>query len=88
MNKKPDYRRDRLLADGRKALASLEAGKTMPDLIMAAPFSRARLYRAMAQARLVDGVPLQRQRRVSGSKEILLNPDDDSQSDPIDSLLL
>lgn len=46
-----DYRRERLLIEGRKALQALKAGRSMPDLILATPGSRARLYRAIAAAR-------------------------------------
>lgn len=39
-----------LLVDGHKALALIQDGKTINDLLMVIPGSRARLYRAMAAA--------------------------------------
>lgn len=43
-------RRARLLADGRKALALLGAGRTIVDCLMVIDGSRARLYRALHAA--------------------------------------
>jgi len=49
--RKPDYRRTRLLQDGRHALALLKAGRSIPEVMLVIPGSRARLYRAMNTAR-------------------------------------
>ena len=47
--------RARLLQDGRKALALIEAGHKPRDALMVIGGSRARLYRAMEIARQTDG---------------------------------
>lgn len=46
-------RRSQLLSDGRKAIAMIEHGATITDVLMVVSGSRARLYRAMA--RVDDG---------------------------------
>jgi hypothetical protein len=56
--RRPDYRRTRLLRDGRKALAMLDQGKSIPDVRMVIGGSRARLYRAIAAARAHAGIDL------------------------------
>jgi hypothetical protein len=48
--RKPDWRRTRLLADGRKALEMRRAGRSPADMLMVLGCSRARLYRAMDAA--------------------------------------
>lgn len=53
-----DYRGPRLRADGAKALAMLKAGRTIPDIMLVMPGSRARLYRAMAIVRAESRDPL------------------------------
>ena len=45
-----DIQRTQLIADGRKALDLINAGKPIADVLMIVPGSRARLYRAMAAA--------------------------------------
>jgi hypothetical protein len=47
--------RAKLLSDGRKALAMIEAGHKPRDALMVIGGSRARLYRAMELARQTDG---------------------------------
>lgn len=45
-----DAQRAKLLADGVKALELIERGRSIVDILMVIPGSRARLYRAMALA--------------------------------------
>lgn len=42
---------DTLIQDGRKALAAIDAGRPIKDLLLMFPGSRARLYRAINAAR-------------------------------------
>lgn len=42
---------DTLIQDGRKALMSIDAGRSINDLLLMFPGSRARLYRAINAAR-------------------------------------
>lgn len=51
---KPDWRRAKLLQDGRKALELQTKGIGPSDALMAIGGSRARLYRAIDYARQTD----------------------------------
>ena len=54
LNTRRDIQRDKLLADGRKALEMVKSGRSMLDVLMVIGGSRTRLYRAMELAELED----------------------------------
>lgn len=54
LNTRRDIQRDKLLADGRKALEMVKSGRSMLDVLMVIGGSRTRLYRATELAALED----------------------------------
>jgi hypothetical protein len=77
------FQRDQLLADGLKALALIEAGRSIGEVLWTIPGSRARLYRAIEAA--------QRENTDSDAQALLSELEARAQfetEEPIDALLL
>lgn len=54
VNRMTNYRRTRLIADGRRALELRERGMAPESMMLLLETSRPRLYRAMAACRTLD----------------------------------